>query len=191
MMDELGINQSHTDKIITWGHNVQVPMVPIRYWTDARIQTMCKHANTEKEHTDSASKNLEIKQENSEDKQNVKFATEANSDLFSATSKPAEASFKKAAYKKPNLLEVPKCDGKHLTPAQQALPFNILTSNEVVFKGGCGHYNGVPIGLKLKDNAKPFCAKPYPISLKNREVMEHKLSQQCLIGTLGRLTPEE
>ena len=55
-------------------------MVPVGYWTYARIQTICKHANTEKEHTDSASKNLEIKKEYSEDKQNIKFATEANSD---------------------------------------------------------------------------------------------------------------
>ncbi len=99
MMDELGINQSRTDKIITWGHDDQVPMVSIRYWTDAHIQTICKHANTEKEHKNSASKNLEIRQENSEDKQNVKFATEANSELISATSKPAEASFKKAVKK--------------------------------------------------------------------------------------------
>jgi hypothetical protein len=135
MIDELGIDQPRTDKIITWGHEVQVPMVPIGYWTDAHIQTICKHHNTEKEHTDSASKNLEIKQENLDDKQNVKFATETNSDLFSTTSKPAEASFKKAVYEKPDLLEVAKCNGKHLAPAQQALLFNILTTNEVVFKG--------------------------------------------------------
>ncbi len=191
MMDELGINQSRTDKIITWGQEVQVPMVPIGYWTDTCIQMICKHANTEKEHTDSASKNLEIKKENSEGKQNVKFATEANSDLFSATSKPAEASFKKALYKKPNFLEATKCDGKHLTPAQQALLFNILTANEVVFKGGRGHYNGVPVGLKLKDDTKPFYTKPYPIPLKNREVMEHKLGQKCSIRALRRLTPKE
>ncbi len=134
---------------------------------------------------------MEIKKENSEDKQNVKFATEVNSDLFSATSKPAEVSFKKAVYKKPNHLEIAKLNGKRLTPAQQALLFNILTANEVVFKGGRGHNNRVPVGLKLKDNAKPFCIKPYPIPLKNSEVMEHDLGQQCLIGALGCLMPKE
>ncbi len=100
MMDDFGIDQSRTDKIITWGHNIQVPMVPMGYWTDSCNQTIYKHANTEKEHTDSASTILEIKLEDSELKQNVKFATETNSDLFSATSKPAEASFKKEVYKK-------------------------------------------------------------------------------------------
>jgi hypothetical protein len=190
MMDELGIDQSHTDKIITWGHDVQVPMVPFGYWTDAHIQMICKHDNTEKEHTDSESKNLEIKQENWEDKQNVKFATETNSDLCSATSKPAEASFKKAVMKSPISWRL-QSDGKHLAPTQQALLFNILTTNEEVFRGGHGHYNGAPVGLKLKDDAKPFCAKPYPIPLKNREVIELKLGQQCSIGTLGCLTPEK
>jgi hypothetical protein len=92
-----------------------------------------------------------------------------------ATGKPAEASFKKTVYKKPDLLEVAKHNGKHLTPVQQAHLFNILATNEVVFKGGRGHYNGAPVSLKLKDGAKPFRAKPNPIPLKNREVMEHKL----------------
>ncbi len=59
--------------------------------------------------------------------------------------------------------------------AKQALLLHVLTANEVVFKGGRSHYKGAPVGLKLKDNAKPFCAEPYPIPLKNREVMEHEL----------------
>jgi hypothetical protein len=177
--------------MITWGHNVQVPMVPIRYWTDARIQTICKYANTEKEHTDSELKNLEIKEENLKIKQDVKFATKIDSDLFSATNKPAEVSFEKAVYEKPNLMEVAKHDGTNLMPVQQAFLFSILTKNEVVFKGGRGHYNGAPVGLKLTDNAKPYHAKPYPIPLKNWEVMKHKLGRQCLIGALGCLTPKE
>ncbi len=59
-------------------------------------------------------------------------------------------------------MEIAKFNGNHLTPAQKALLYNIPTANEVVFKGGQGHYNGVPIGLKLKDKAKSFHAKPYP-----------------------------
>ncbi len=31
MMDDLGIDQSRTEKIITWGPDVQVKMVPINY----------------------------------------------------------------------------------------------------------------------------------------------------------------
>jgi hypothetical protein len=67
----------------------------------------------------------------------------------------------------------------------------VLLKNAEVFKGGQGYYNGEPVGIKLKPDAKPFRAKPYPIALKNREVMEHELERQCSIGCLGRLTPEE
>ncbi len=71
---------------------------------------------------------------------------------------------------------IAKCNGTNLMPMQQSLLLNVFATNSEVFKGGCGHYNREPIGLKLKDDAKPFCAKPYPIPLKNREIMEHELS---------------
>ncbi len=55
MMDELGIDQSRTTKI-TWGE-LETPMVPSRYWTDGRIQTVCKV--TEAKVLDSFSKDEE------------------------------------------------------------------------------------------------------------------------------------
>jgi hypothetical protein len=138
-MDELGINQSRTDKMITWGHDIEVPMVPIGYWTDARIQSICK-ANNKKEHAEPNSKNLETKEENSPIKS--EFATISEADLFLMANKPNEASFKKAVYETPDLLEVVKRDGTKLTPTQQAMLLNILVKNQDVFKGGCGYYNG-------------------------------------------------
>ncbi len=39
-MDLLGIDTSRTDKTITWGADVSVPMVSTSYWTDARIQSL-------------------------------------------------------------------------------------------------------------------------------------------------------
>jgi hypothetical protein len=188
MMDELGIDQSRTDKMITWGHDIEVPMVPIGYWTDACIQSICK-ANNKKEHAESNSKNLETKEENSTIKS--KYATISEADLFLTANKPNEASFKKAVYETPDLLEVAKRDGMQLTPAQQAMLLNILVKNQDVFKGGGGYYNGEPVGIKLKDDAIPYRAKPYPIPLKNRKVLEHEVARQCSVGCLGRLTPEE
>ncbi len=85
------------------------------------------------------------------------------------------ASFEKAVYETPDLLEVAKRDGAKLTPAQQAMLLNVLVKNNDVFKGGCGSYNGEPVGIKVKDDAIPFRARPYPIPLKNREVLEHKV----------------
>jgi hypothetical protein len=105
--------------------------------------------------------------------------------------KPNKASFKKAVYETPDLLEVAKRDGMKLTPAQQAMPLNILVKNQDVFKGGRGYYNGKPVGIKLKEDARPYRAKPYPIPLKNRAVLKHEVARQCSVGCLGRLTPEE
>ena len=34
MMDDLGIDQSQTTKMITWGPDVTVPMVPMGYWSE-------------------------------------------------------------------------------------------------------------------------------------------------------------
>ncbi len=87
--------------------------------------------------------------------------------------------------KKPDLVEIAKRDGTKLTPQQQALLLNVLVKNIKVFSGGRGYYNGQPVGLKLKPDAIPYRAKPYPIPLKNREVMEHELACQCSIGCLG------
>ena len=114
---------------------------------------------------------------------------ESTPSLFSATSSNQAASFTKAHYIKPNLLEVAKHDGANLIPMQQAMLFNVLTANNKVFQGGWGHYTGPLVGLKLKDDAKPWQAKQYPIPLKNREV--HKLIWQCSIRAFYYLTPEE
>ena len=47
MMDKLGIDQSRNTKTITWGNNIEVPMVLSGFWTDSRIQTLCSRTNTE------------------------------------------------------------------------------------------------------------------------------------------------
>ncbi len=190
MMDELGIDQSQTDKMITWGQDIKVPMVSIGYWSDAHIQSICK-ANNKKEHAESNLKNLETKEENSTIKSTVKFATISEANLFLTANKPNKASFKKAVYETPDLLEVAKRNGTKLTPAQQTMLLNILVKNQDIFEGGCGYYNGKPVGIKLKDNAIPYRAKPYLIPLKDWEVLEHEVARQCLVGSLGRLTPEE
>ena len=49
---------------------------------------------------------------------------------------------------------------------------------------------GEPVRIKLKRDAILYRAKPYPILLKNREVIEQEVGRQCSIGCLRRLTPE-
>ena len=49
LMDELGIDQSRTSKTITWGEDIEVPMVPHGYWTEMRIQKICSKSSIEKQ----------------------------------------------------------------------------------------------------------------------------------------------
>ena len=72
MMDELGIDQSRTTKMITWGE-LETPMVPSGYWTDACIQTVCKV--TDAKVLDSFSKNKENEEAISKIKGTDKSAT--------------------------------------------------------------------------------------------------------------------
>jgi hypothetical protein len=151
-------------------------MVPSGYWTDARTQTICK-VNKNKV-LDSFSKNEETEEKILKIKGTDKSATISSNELFSIGNKSKEVSFKKAVYETPDLFEVAKRDGSKLTSEQQMMLLNVLLKNAEVFKGGRGYYNGEPVGIKLKPDAKPFRAKPYPMALKNWEVMEHELDCQ-------------
>jgi hypothetical protein len=66
-------------------------MVPSGYWTDARIQTICKVSKKDKE--------------NEKEKPNItstkKSATITGNNLFSIANKTKEASFTKAVYETP------------------------------------------------------------------------------------------
>ena len=75
----------------------------------------------------------------------------------------------------PDLIEVAKRDGLKLMPMQQAMLLNVLLKNVIIFKGKCGYYNGEPVRIELKLNVVPYRSKPYPIALKNWEVLEHEL----------------
>ncbi len=124
-------------------------MVPINYWTNTRIQAICKSAKPKTSLSEDQRKELK-------ETTNKNSATKSSSNLFSTTNKPAEASFKKAVYEKPDLVKIARRDGANLTPQQQALLLNVLVKNIKVFSGGCGYYNGQPVGLKLKPSAIPY-----------------------------------
>ena len=108
-----------------------------------------------------------------------------------ATSGSDTPSFTEAKYEKLNLIEVVKRDGTELTSPQQSQLLQVLTSNEAAFQGRRGEYTGGAVGIILKPEAKPHRAKPYPIPLKNRDILEGEFRRQCSIGAMQRLTPEE
>ncbi len=171
-MDLLGIDTSRTDKTITWGADVSVPMVPMGYWTDARIRSLL--AKT------------------SEPLAATTTAETLNEDIYEIfTNADVTSTFSEAVYEKLNLVEVVNRDGANLTPEQQSQLLQVLTANAAAFQGGKGEYTGKPVGIILKPEAKPWQAKPYPIPLKNRNILEGPFRWQCDIKAMWRLTPDE
>ena len=173
MMDDLGIDQSRTKKIITWEHDIQVP-VPIRYWTNSCIQPVCKTSISEKEQW---AFKLELEK-------SVKFASNLNS-------KPKTSKlYKSSLWKAWSLGDCKAWLNQSYTSAAK-YAFICPHCQQWSLQRRMWTLQRRTIGLKLKDKVKPFCTKPYPIPLKNREVMERKLDGQSLIGALSRLTLEE
>ncbi len=89
------------------------------------------------------------------------------------------------------LLEIVTRDGVNLTPEQRTQLFQVLTANQAAFQGWKGEYTGGAVGLILKPEAKPRRAKPYPVPLKNWEILEGEFQRQCDIKAMRRLTPKE
>ncbi len=94
------------------------------------------------------------------------------------------STYSEAVCDKLNLVEVVNRDGADLTPKQQSQLLQVLTANMAAFQGGKGEYTGPAVGIILKPEAKPWRAKPYPVPLKNREVLEGKMRRQCKIGAM-------
>ena len=65
-------------------------------------------------------------------------------------------------YKPADLEEVAKsCD--NLEPQQQQQLLELLQKHEPLFDGSLGKMKSEPYDIELKDNAKPYHAKPFPI----------------------------
>jgi len=94
-------------------------------------------------------------------------------------------------YKTPDLLEIVEKKCQHLNGDGKKLIFSTLKEFETVFEGKQGENTGGDVGIQLKKEAIPFWGRPYPIPLKNRQVVEDKVNRQCDIGAMRRLTPNE
>mmetsp|Transcript_36765 Transcript_36765/g.77140 ORF Transcript_36765/g.77140 Transcript_36765/m.77140 type:complete len:150 (+) Transcript_36765:1750-2199(+) len=98
---------------------------------------------------------------------------------------------KVAEYKTPDLSELVEKHCKHLNGDKRALIFSTLKEFKKVFKGKQGKYTGSDVGIQLKKEAIPFWGSPYPIPLKNRQVVEDEVNQQCKIRAMRRLIQNE
>ena len=57
---------------------------------------------------------------------------------------------------------------------------------EILFDGTLGDWNRPPISIELKEGAKPFHGKPYPIPQIHKATLIKEINRLILIGVMKR-----
>ncbi len=91
-----------------------------------------------------------------------------------------------AKYDKANLPEIIKDTCPHLTPSQQDKLLSLLLDFESLFDGTLGDWNRPPVSIELKDGAKPYHGRPYPILQIHKATLMKQIDRLMGIGVLKR-----
>jgi len=82
-------------------------------------------------------------------------------------------------------------ESKHLTQKEQIELFRLLKKYEYLFDGTLGKWKGRPVDIELKEGAKPYHAKPYPIPHSLKETTHKECDRLCKLGVLRRINHSE
>jgi hypothetical protein len=95
-------------------------------------------------------------------------------------------------YDKANLPEIVKDTCPHLEPSQRDMLLSLLLDYESLLDGTLGDWNRPPVSIELKDGAKPFHGRPYPIPQIHKGTLMKKIdrlmdrsSEEAIIVTMG------
>ena len=95
-----------------------------------------------------------------------------------------------AKYVKANLRdEVNRCD--NLTPEQQQDLLELLRKFEHLFDGTLGKWQSDPYEIQLKEEAKPFHAKSFPIPKIHEKTLRDEVERLIKIGVLCKVNRSE
>ena len=72
----------------------------------------------------------------------------------------------------------------HLSLHQRTSLLKLLTKFEELFDGTLGEWDTEPVSLELKEGAKPYAGKPYPIPRIHRETLKKEVERLCELGVL-------
>jgi hypothetical protein len=97
-----------------------------------------------------------------------------------------------AKYDKANLPAIVKDNCSHLTPSQREKLLSLLFKVEELFDGTLGDWKQPPISIKMKEGAKPYHGRPYPIAqIHNATLMKEinrlvdRSNEEAIIITMG------
>ena len=62
----------------------------------------------------------------------------------------------------------------------------MLLKYETLFDGTLGNWNRPPVSIKLKEGAKPYHGRPYPIAQIHKATLIKEINILCYIGVMKR-----
>ncbi len=89
-----------------------------------------------------------------------------------------------AKYAKDDLPAIVRDDCKHLNPSERELLLSLLLKFEQLFDGTLGDWNLPPDSIQLKEGAKPFHGRPYPIPKLHKATLMKEIDRLVLIGVM-------
>jgi hypothetical protein len=95
-----------------------------------------------------------------------------------------------AKYEKADLPKIVETQCRHLDAHQRKELLDLLLEFEDLFDGTLGIWDTEPVHLELKDDAKLYHGKPYPVPKAHKETLMKEIQRMCDIGILLAWQPE-
>ena len=96
-----------------------------------------------------------------------------------------------AKYEKADLKKVAFTDNGHLEEHQSEKLLELFEKYEGLFDGTLGVWSDVDYNIELRDDAKPYHAKAYPIPKVHLDTLKLEVERLCKIGVLKRVNRSE
>ena len=89
-----------------------------------------------------------------------------------------------AKYEKADLQSVVDTNCPHLSLPDQNKLLELLTKYEDLFDGTLGDWDTEPVSFELKEGAKPYHGRAYPVPHAHKETLKKELNRLCELGVL-------
>ena len=89
-----------------------------------------------------------------------------------------------AKYLKADLQSVVSANCTHLSRQDQNKFLDLLTEHVELFDGTLGDWNTEPVSFELKEGAKPYHDRPYPVPKIRKETTIKELNRLCELGVM-------
>ena len=96
-----------------------------------------------------------------------------------------------AKYEKADLPAVIEEHCKHLKTYQKKSLLKLLQQHEELFDGTLGNWKTPPVSLELKEGAKPYHGRAYPVPHLHLKTLKKEVERLCKLGVLKRQPSSE